>query len=47
VCSLLSNEPLSKTQLELQRKEAELIQAEVQIMELQGLLKEKKEMLED
>jgi len=42
VCSLLSNETLFKTQLELQRKEVELIQAKVQIMELQGLLKEKK-----
>ena len=42
MCSLLSNETLFKTQLELQRKEVELIQAKVQIMELQGLLKEKK-----
>lgn len=42
VCSLLSNETLFKTQLELQRKEVELIQAKVQIMELQGLLKAKK-----
>jgi len=47
VCSLLSNETLSKTQLQLQRKEVELIQAKVQITEQQGLLKEKKEMLED
>jgi 5'-3' exonuclease len=47
MCSLLNNETLSKTQLELQRKEVELIQAKVQIMELQGLLNEKKEMLED
>ena len=42
VCSLLSNETLFKTQRELQRKEVELIQATVQIMELQRLLKEKK-----
>lgn len=42
VCSLLSNETLFKTQHELQRKEVELIQATVQIMELQRLLKEKK-----
>jgi len=42
VCSLLSNETLFKTQLELQRKEAELVQAKVHIMELQELLKEKK-----
>jgi len=42
VCSLLSNETLFKTQRELQRKEVELVQAKVQIMELQGLLKERK-----
>ncbi|GFG41028.1 hypothetical protein Cfor_06798 [Coptotermes formosanus] len=41
VCALLSNETLFKTQRELQRKEVELIQAKVQIMELQRLLKEK------
>jgi hypothetical protein len=52
VCSLLSNETLFRTQhelqwlfrieRELQRKEVELVQAKVQIMELQGLLKERK-----
>jgi len=47
VCSLLSNETLFKTQLELQWKEAELTQTKVQIMQLHGLLKEKKEMLQD
>lgn len=41
MCALLSNETLFKTQRELQRKEVELIQAKVQIMELQRLLKEK------
>ena len=41
VCALFSNETLFKTQHELQRKEVELIQAKVQIMELQRLLKEK------
>lgn len=47
MCSLLSNETLIKTQCELQRKEVDLIQAKVHIMELQGLLKEKKQMLKD
>jgi hypothetical protein len=42
VCSLLSDETLFKTQRDLQRKEVELTQAKVQIMELQGLLKEQK-----
>jgi hypothetical protein len=41
VCALLSNETLFKTQLELRRKEVELMQAKLQIMELQRLLKEK------
>jgi hypothetical protein len=47
VCSLLSNQTLFKTQCELQRKEVDLIQAKVHIMEMQGLLKEKKEILKD
>jgi hypothetical protein len=42
VCALFSNETLFRTQHKLQRKEAELMQAKVQIIELQKLLKEKK-----
>jgi hypothetical protein len=41
VRSLFSDETLFKTQCALRSKEVELIKAKVQIMELQGLLKEK------
>ncbi|XP_023706265.1 protein Spindly isoform X2 [Cryptotermes secundus] len=47
VCALFSNETLFRTQHELQRKEAELMQAKVQITELQKQIKEKKDKLED
>jgi hypothetical protein len=42
VCALFSSETLFNIQQELRRKEAELVHAKVQVMELQVQLKEKK-----
>jgi hypothetical protein len=42
VCALFSNETLFRTQQKLQKKEVELMQAQVQIIELQELMKQRK-----
>jgi hypothetical protein len=42
VCALFTNETLFKTQQQLHKKEVELTHAKIQIIELQGLLQERK-----